>query len=172
VARGFDVSKNLPDVLKAAYAHQGAAFIEIFQNCIVYNKDVFDGFAAPKGAEDRQLWLEDGQPMLFAGGTKGIALDRDLLELKVVDVVDGDWETAGVIVHNARNRSIAHMLVELPFGPFPMALGVLYDDPRPTFESGVASERERSTEGKQADLAALLAKGQTWTVGETAADPV
>ena len=176
VARGFDVSKNLPDVLKAAYAHQGAAFIEIFQNCIVYNKDVFDGFAAPKGAEDRQLWLEDGQPMLFGsdktGGAKGIALDRDLLELKVVDVVDGDWEAAGVIVHNARNRSIAHMLIELPFGPFPMALGVLYDDPRPTFESGVAGERARSTEGKQADLAALLAKGQTWTVGETAADPV
>src|SRR5690606_6511250 len=140
VARGFDVSKNLPDVLKAAYAHQGAAFIEIFQNCIVYNKDVFDGFAAPKGAGDRQLWLADGQPMLFAGGAKGIALDRDLLELKVVDVVDGDWEAAGVIVHNARNRSIAHMLVELPFGPFPMALGVLYDDPRPTFESGVAGE--------------------------------
>ena len=52
VARGFDVSKNLPEVLKAAHAHQGAAFIEIFQNCIVYNKDVFDGFAAPKGAEE------------------------------------------------------------------------------------------------------------------------
>jgi len=171
VARGFDVSKNLPEVLKAAHAHQGAAFVEIFQNCIVYNKDVFDGFAAPKGAEERQLWLEDGKPMLFAGGTRGIALDRELLELKVVDVVDGDWEAAEVLVHNARNRSIAHMLVELPFGPFPMALGVLYDDPRPTFESAVAGERERAVDGKQADLAALLAKGQTWTVSGTAADP-
>src|SRR6188472_587817 len=87
VARGFDVSKNLPDVLKAAHAHQGAAFIEIFQNCIVYNKDVFEDFAAPKGAEDRQLWLEDGQPMLFANGTKGIALDLESLSLQVVDVV-------------------------------------------------------------------------------------
>jgi 2-oxoglutarate ferredoxin oxidoreductase subunit beta len=172
VARGFDVSKNLPDVLKAAYAHQGAAFIEIFQNCIVYNKDVFDDFAAPKGAEAAQLWLEDGQPMLFAGGTKGIALDRDLLELKVVEVADGDWEAAGVIVHNVKNRSIAHMLVEAPFGPFPMALGVLYDDPRPIFESAVAAERERSVDGKTADFAALLAKGQTWTVSGTAADPV
>ncbi|MBU2340060.1 MAG: 2-oxoacid:ferredoxin oxidoreductase subunit beta, partial [Alphaproteobacteria bacterium] len=72
VARGFDVSKKLPEVLIAAHAHEGAAFIEIFQNCIVYNKDVFDDFAAPKGAEDRQLWLEDGEPMLFAGGTKGL----------------------------------------------------------------------------------------------------
>ncbi|MFC3097643.1 2-oxoacid:ferredoxin oxidoreductase subunit beta [Alteraurantiacibacter palmitatis] len=166
VARGFDVSKNLPDVLKAAHAHQGAAFIEIFQNCIVYNKDVFNDFAAPKGAEDRQLWLADGEPMLFAGGTKGIALDRDLLELKVVDVVDGDWQAAGVLVHNVRNRSIAHMLVELPFGPFPMALGVIYDDPRPTFEEAVADERARASEGKVPSLAKLLAKGQTWTVEE------
>ncbi|WP_189622630.1 2-oxoacid:ferredoxin oxidoreductase subunit beta, partial [Novosphingobium colocasiae] len=44
VARGYDVSKDLPEVLKAAYAHKGAAFIEIFQNCIVYNKDRFDDF--------------------------------------------------------------------------------------------------------------------------------
>jgi 2-oxoglutarate ferredoxin oxidoreductase subunit beta len=172
VARGFDVSKKLPEVLIAAHAHQGAAFIEIFQNCIVYNKDVFDDFAAPKGAEAQQLWLEDGQPMLFAGGAKGIALDRDLLELAVVDVVDGDWEAAGVLVHNARNRSIAHMLIELDFGPFPMALGVIYDDPRPTFESAVVEERAKASEGKSADLAKLLAKGQTWTVSGTAADPV
>jgi len=172
VARGFDVSKNLPDVLKAAHAHQGAAFIEIFQNCIVYNKDVFNDFAAPKGAEDQQLWLEDGKPMLFAKDTKGIALDRDLLELKVVDVVDGDWETAGVIVHNVKNRSIAHMLVELPFGQFPMALGVLYDDPRPTFESGVIEERTKASEGRDVDLGHLLTRGQTWTVSGTAADPV
>ncbi len=73
----------------------GAAFIEIFQNCIVYNKDVFDDFAAPKGAEDRQLWLENGEPMLYAKGTKGIALDAEALNLKTVDVVDGDWQAAG-----------------------------------------------------------------------------
>ena len=175
VARGFDVSKNLPDVLKAAHAHQGAAFIEIFQNCIVYNKDVFDAFAAPKGADDHQLWLADGEPMLFGsektGGIKGIALDRDLLELKVVDVADGDWQAAGVLVHNVKNRSIAHMLIEAPFGPFPMALGVIYDDPRPTYESAVVEERAKASEGKVANLAKLLAKGQTWTVEDTGGHP-
>ena len=164
VGRGFDVSKNLPDVLKAAHAHKGAAFIEIFQNCIVYNKDVFNDFAAPKGAEDQQLWCADGQPLLFAGGTKGIALDEPSCTLKVVDVVNGDWEASGVAVHNVRNRALAHMLVELPFGPFPMALGVLYDDPRPTYEAAVAEERGKAISGKNADLAALLGKGQTWRV--------
>ncbi len=56
------------------------------------------------------------------------------------------------------------MLVEMPFGPFPMALGVLYDDPRPTYEAGVAEERELATRGKNGDFAKLLASGQTWTV--------
>ena len=174
IARGFDVSKHLPDVLKAAYRHKGAAFVEIFQNCIVYNKDRFEDFAAPKGAEDRQLWLQNGEPMLFGsaktGGEKGIALDTEKLTLKVVDVVDGNWQAAGVIVHDVTNRSIAHMLVEMPFGPFPMALGVLYDDPRPTFEAAVMAEREKATAGKEPNLAKLLAKGQTWTVTEGGPD--
>ena len=168
VARGFDVSKNLPEVLKAAHAHQGAAFIEIFQNCIVYNKDRFEDFAAPKGAEDRQLWLKNGEPMLFGsektGGVKGIALDHETLRLKVVDVVNGNWQAAGVIVHDVTNRSVAHMLVELPFGAFPMALGVIYDDPRPTYEQAILAQDAKAREGKSADLGKLLSKGQTWVV--------
>jgi 2-oxoglutarate/2-oxoacid ferredoxin oxidoreductase subunit beta len=164
VARGFDVSKKLPEVLKAAHAHKGAAFIEIFQNCIVYNKDVFEDFAAPKGAEARQLWLEEGQPMLFDGGSKGIALDTEALTLKVVDVADGDWQAAGVIVHNVKNRAVAHMLVEMPFGEFPMALGVLYDDPRPTFDGAVVEQNAKLSEGKTPNLQGLISKGQTWTV--------
>ena len=125
---------------------------------------MFEAFAIPKGAEDHQLWLYDGQPMLFAKGTKGIALDVDALNLKVVDVVDGDWEAAGVIVHNVTNRSIAHMLVEMPFGEFPMALGVLYDDPRPTFDAAVTEQNAKLSEGKVPDLQKLISKGQTWTV--------
>jgi len=172
IARGFDVSKELPSVLKAAHAHRGAAFVEIFQNCIVYNKDRFEDFAAPKGAEARQLWLKDGEPMLFDKNTRGITLDMATLSLKVVDVVDGDWQAAGVIVHNVKNKAVAHMLVEMPFGPFPMALGVLFDDPRPTYEDAVLGQDAKAREGKVADLGKLLAKGQTWTVSGTAADPV
>ena len=170
VARGFDVSKELSNVLKAAHAHKGAAFVEIFQNCIVYNKDRFEDFAAPKGAEGSQLWLKHGEPMLFgsekSGGVKGLKLNLDHLHLEVVDVPDGDWQAAGVIVHDVRNRAVAHMLVEMPFGPFPMALGVLYDDPRPTYEEEVLGQDAKLNAGKAPDLAKLLAKGQTWTVTE------
>ena len=171
IARGIDVHKNLPEVLKAAHAHRGASFVEIFQNCVVYNDDVFASFTARDVAADNQLWLKAGEPMLFAGGAKGIALDREALALKVVDVADNDWQSAGVLVHDPKNRSVAHMLVEMPFGPFPMALGVLFDDPRPTYEDAVLGQDATAREGKAADLGKLLAKGQTWTVDGTAADP-
>jgi 2-oxoglutarate/2-oxoacid ferredoxin oxidoreductase subunit beta len=164
VARGIDVHKRLPEVLKAAYRHQGAAFVEIFQNCIVYNDDVFAKFTDKGVSEEMQLWVEHGQPMLYAKGAKGIAMDREALALKVVDVTEGDWEAAGVIVHDITNRAVAHMLVEMILGPFPMALGVLYDDPRPTFDQTLLKADEESASGKIADLQALIEKGQSWTV--------
>jgi 2-oxoglutarate ferredoxin oxidoreductase subunit beta len=158
VARGIDVHKNLPDVLKAAHAHRGASFVEIFQNCVVYNDDVFASFTERDVAADKQLWLRSGEKMLFAGDTKGIALDRERLALKVVDADDLD-----VLVHDPANRSIAHMLVEMPDG-FPMALGVLYEDPAPTFEAAVLEQNAAAAKGKAADLQALVSKGQTWMV--------
>src|SRR4028119_115211 len=130
IARGIDVHKNLPEVLKAAHAHKGASFVEIYQNCIVYNDDVFAPFTAKENAGN-QLWLKAGEPMLFAGGSRGIALDREARALKVVEVEGGDWQAAGVLVHDPKNRSVAHMLVEMEFGDFPTALGVIYEDPAP-----------------------------------------
>ena len=159
VARGIDVHKNLVDVLKAAHAHQGASFVEIYQNCLVYNDDVFGAFTAKDAAAERQLWLVPGEKMLFAGGTKGIALDPQALALKVVDGGDPD-----VIVHDTTNRSVAHMLVELPMVGFPVALGVIYDDPRPTFDSAVIEQNAAVAAGKTVDLQALVAQGQTWQV--------
>ena len=162
VARGIDVHKNLPSVLKAAHAHRGTAFVEIYQNCIVYNDEVFEPFTAKANAAANQLWAEHGQPLVFAGGTKGIALDRDRLALTVVDIVDGDLSE--VLVHDQTNRMIAHLLVEMPFGPFPMALGVLYDDPAPTFESAVVEQNAAAARGKTPDLQKLVSQGQTWMV--------
>lgn len=164
VARGIDVNKHLSDTFKAAHAHKGASFVEIFQNCIVYNEDVFADFTDKKTAADTQLWLEHGAPMLFANGEKGLSLDRENMRLKVVEVKDGDWEAAGVITHDQTNHPLAYMLVEMPFGEFPMALGVLYCDPRPTFDALVTEHNEAASEGKSTDLQALIAEGQTWQV--------
>lgn len=164
VARGIDVNKKLTDAFKAAYAHKGTAFVEIFQNCIVYNEDVFAEFTNKKTAADTQIWVEHGEPLLFANGTKGISLDADSMTPKVVEVVDGDWESAGVMVHDQTNHTLAYLLVEMPFGEFPMALGVIYDDPRPTFDEVVIAQSAEVSKGKDANLQALIEHGQTWTV--------
>jgi len=159
IARGIDVHKNLPDVLKAAHAHRGASFVEIFQNCIVYNDDVFASFTEKQAADEKQLWLKPGEKMLFAGGTKGLALDTENLRLKVVPGDDPN-----VIVHDPTNRQVAAMLILMPHEGFPIALGVIYEDPAPTFESAVMEQNKAASSGKTADLQALVSKGQTWQV--------
>src|SRR5919112_1718676 len=82
----------------------GARFIA--RGIDVYNDDVFAPFTARETAGEKQLWLKPGEKMLFAGATKGIALDAERLALKVVS---GDDPL--VLIHDATNRSIAHMLV-------------------------------------------------------------
>jgi 2-oxoglutarate ferredoxin oxidoreductase subunit beta len=148
----------LPDVLKAAHAHRGASFVEIYQNCVVYNDEVFAPFTDRSVAQDKQLWLKAGEKMLFSGGTKGIALDAERMALKVVEGDD-----PSVLVHDPKNRVLAAMLIEMPQS-FPVALGVIYEDPASTFESAVIEQNAAVAKGKTPDLQALVSKGQTWQV--------
>ena len=165
VARGIDTHKNLSSVLKAAHGHRGTSFVEIYQNCIVYNDDVFAPFTAKPNAAENQLWVEHGKPLLFNNGTRGIHLDRHGLTFVVVDVVDGKWEEAGVLVHDESNRGIAQMLVDMRVEQgLPIALGVIYQNPAPTFESAVVEQNAAIAQGRKPDLQALIAKGQNWTV--------
>ncbi|GAO39694.1 2-oxoglutarate--ferredoxin oxidoreductase beta subunit [Sphingomonas changbaiensis NBRC 104936] len=165
VARGIDVHKNLAAVLKAAHAHKGASFVEIYQNCIVYNDEVFAAFTEKAKAQVNQIWLENGEPMLFAGGTMGLKLNAKELRLEIVNVENGNWEAAGVIRHDQTNKGIAQMLIDMEIeNGFPVALGVIFNHPRPTFERAVTDQNRAAAEGKTPDLQKLVAKGQTWQV--------
>ena len=163
VARTIDTAqKNMPEVLKRAHAHKGTSFVEIFQNCIVYNADVFAAFTDKKNAADNQLWCVDGAPLVFAGGKRGLALNRETTQLEIVDVVEGD--VSGVLVHDEKNRVQAQFLIDMPFGEFPMALGVIYCDPATSFEVAIEAQREAVVGDKTADFNALLRKGQSWEI--------
>jgi 2-oxoglutarate ferredoxin oxidoreductase subunit beta len=149
----------LPEVLKAAHAHRGASFVEIYQNCVVYNDDVFAGFTERDVAAEKQLWLKKGERMLFAGGAKGIALDTERLALKIVPGDD-----PSVLAHDPANRQLAAMLILMDPDEFPIALGVIYENPAPTYESAVLEQNRTAASGKTPDLQALVARGQTWMV--------
>ncbi len=166
VARTIDTAQKLmPYILKRAHAHKGTSFVEIYQNCVVYNDGVFDQFTEKKSAPLTQIHLEHGKPMLFANGTKGLKLNRETLRLEVVDVVDGD--VSQVIVHDETNKAVANMLIDMPFGEFPVALGVIYCDPAPSFDAEMEELEAKLANGKAADFNALLRRGQSWEVKAT-----
>jgi 2-oxoglutarate ferredoxin oxidoreductase subunit beta len=129
-ARAIDTDKaGLGHVLRQAHAFEGTSFTEIFQNCIVYNEDVFASFTDRKHAAETQLHLEHGKPMLFGeGSSKGMRFNADTFALEVIDAVGAADD---VLVHDEGNAVLARLLIELKL---PVALGVLYRQPAQPFE--------------------------------------
>jgi 2-oxoglutarate/2-oxoacid ferredoxin oxidoreductase subunit beta len=165
IARGSGIAQaKLPDLLQRAYEHKGTSFVELYQNCIVFNDGAFENFASKKAAPDATLWLEHGKPMIFAGGAKGLRLNRQALVLEVVAVPDGNVDGLDILVHDETNRTIAQLLLDMPFGEFPIALGVIYCNPAPAFDTAVIEQNAKAAAGKKRDLNALLRKADTWSV--------
>ncbi len=162
IARGIDTdAKKLAPVLKAAQEFNGAAFVEIFQNCIVYNKDVFESFVGKKTAKETQIHVEHGQPLLFADGTKGLKLNTATLALEVVSVGEGDVPETDILVHDETNAAMAQMLLTLPTESHPMPLGVIYRAPAPSYND--AFWAHHPTQGKRTGkVADALRKGSVW----------
>jgi 2-oxoglutarate ferredoxin oxidoreductase subunit beta len=159
-ARAIDIDKaGLSDVLKHAYAFDGAAFTEIFQNCIVYNEDVFADFADRKNAADNQLRLRHGEPMLFgADNEKGIRFNVDDFSLQVIDA---KAEPEQVLAHDVSNKVLAQLLIELTG---PVALGVIYQCPAESFEKSWYKAHKNGLQ-RTAKVADVLRDTTSWKVG-------
>ena len=164
VARSVDTMiPHFVEVLKRAHGHRGTSFVEVFQNCVVFNDGVFDGFTERSVAPERQLHVEHGKPLLFgAEKERGLRLDPKALKLEVVEVGPSGAELGDVLVHDETNPALAAMLVALEPPDFPTALGVVYCDPAPTYDRAV--EAQRAGKPVATDLDALLRRGRTWTV--------
>ena len=167
VARTIDTAqKNMPGVFKAAHANKGASFVEIFQNCIVYNDDVFADFTDKKAAPDHQLLLEHGERMIFGKEkNKGLRLKPGTLSLEVVTIGEEGVTEEDILVHDQTNKVLAQLLVELDRDEFPVALGVIYNDPIQSFEEAVHEQAETVKERLGAgDLNKLIRQGRTWEI--------
>jgi 2-oxoglutarate ferredoxin oxidoreductase subunit beta len=160
LARAIDTDKpGLGHVLREAHGFEGTSFIEIFQNCIVYNEDVFAGFTDREDAADTQLQLVHGKPMLFGPGKdKGIRFNPDTFALEVIDTAASPGD---VLVHDETNAVLARLLVDLRL---PVALGVIYRQPAQPFEE--AFYEHHPTGMKRTKSVAEFIKGpNSWTVG-------
>ena len=164
VARAIDINlKHLEDLLVEAHAHRGAAFVEIFQNCVVFNDACFSDFTDRKHADDTQILVEHGKPLRFgADGSRGLRFDPKGWKLEVVTVGDGGVAEDELVVHDETSRPLALMLGRMQPPDYPMAIGVLYRDPAPGLTYDAALLQDARPAG--ASLSALLASGRTWTV--------
>lgn len=160
VARAVDTAKTaLQDALLRAHAHHGASFLEIFQNCIVYNDAVFDHFTGRAVAANRTIMLRHGAPMLFGETSdKGLKLGTD----GRMQVIDPQQKPADV--HDETNKSLAFALAEMQPPEFPVALGVLYCNPGTEYSTTLHAHRDPPTRMNRAGLQALLHDSKTWHV--------
>ena len=167
VARGVDTNqKHLPEVFKRAHAHVGASFVEVFQNCIVYNDGVYDYFTEKDAAADNQVVCEHGKPLLFGKDKKkGLRLKPGTFELEAVTIGENGVSEKDVLVHDETNKMLATLLAGMQPPALPMAIGVLYCNPGPTYESGVQTQvDEAKTATPKPSMNALLRRGPTWTI--------
>jgi 2-oxoglutarate ferredoxin oxidoreductase subunit beta len=167
VARTVDTDKkHMVQTLQAVAAHEGAAFVEIYQNCNVFNDGAFDAVRAKGEKEQNQIPLEHGKPIRFGPeGERGV-IRGGLGRLELADVAEVGEDA--LIVHDAHREDpgLAFELAQLaqrPTGPTP--IGVFRSVERPVYGHELALELEdaRSKVGEQ-ELERLLHSGETWTV--------
>jgi len=165
VARAVDIFvPHLKQVLQRAAAHPGTAYVEIYQNCNIFNDGAFTQVTDKENRTSQVLYLEHGEPMLFAEGRRGIALDG--LRPKVVDLEAGEATVDDVLVWDETDRTLAWLAANLLPPEFPTPIGVVRAVEEPAYEQEVVAqiERERQRLG-DGSLDDLLHRGDLWTVG-------
>jgi 2-oxoglutarate/2-oxoacid ferredoxin oxidoreductase subunit beta len=167
VARSIDTeAPHLSEVIRRAARHSGSAFVEIYQNCNVFNDGAFDDFTERAVKAERQIRVEHGKPLLFGeGNNKGLVLNTKTFALEVKTVGEGGISVEDVLVHDETNPMLAYMLTKMAFPEFPVALGVLYAVIRPTYD-GTLRQQQSAARAKSGagNLQKLLLGSSTWEI--------
>jgi 2-oxoglutarate/2-oxoacid ferredoxin oxidoreductase subunit beta len=165
VARSVDVeAKHLQEIIRRAHDHRGTSFVEILQNCNIFNDGAFNDVTDRDVKADHQLVLEPGKPLVFGKNRdKGIRLGSGLRP-EVVMLGNGITE-ADLLVHDEHDPTLAYFLSRMQPPAFPTPLGVFRAVERPSYDAAMttqlAAAREKQGSG---DLDTLLNRGDTWTV--------
>lgn len=166
VARSIDINtKHLTATLERAAKHKGTSFIEIYQNCNIFNDGAFEYAAGKDTKDDTTFFLEHNKPIIFGkDGSKGIRLNG--MSPEIVTLGNGITED-DLLFHDEKlpEPSLAYLLSRMHYPEFPEPMGVFRAVERPVFEELVVDQVRQSikTKGK-GDLSALLASGETWEV--------
>ncbi len=148
-------------MMDKAHNHDGGTFIEIYQNCNIFNDGAFEDYTGPEKL-DNVIELKNGEPMLFARGTKGIKLDGSTAT--VVDMENSSMDD--ILIHDETNLDLAHIIANWTSNPgLPEPIGVIYSIDKPTYNQDMVDQinfaKEKKGTGSVQDL---LNAGDTWKV--------
>lgn len=167
VARTIDrETKHMQAMIKRSYEHHGTSFLEIYQNCVIFNDGAYGPMTSKETKYDTVLWLEHGKPMLFGKNKqKGIRLDGNVPHVISLDE-SSNWSIDDVLVHDETDWIIASILSHFTYRPeFPDPIGVFYAVDAPVYEDMALEQIRKAIElqGK-GNLEDLLSSGDTWVV--------
>jgi len=170
IARSVDThSEHLQEMMQRAGEHSGAAFLEVLQNCNIFNDGAWRDFTDKSVKEDRMLVLKHGEPMIFgAEKNKGIRLNG--LQPEVVTIGENGVSIADLWVHDETDPDATRtqILSRMWWPDFPVPVGVFRRVPRPTHDQLLIEQIDGAKAARAAkgpvDLQKLLASGETWTV--------
>ena len=160
--------RHMQETLKRAHQHQGTSFIEVYQNCNIFNDGAYQHYTDKAMKEDTVLFLEQGQPLLF-GKDQAKALRLDGNQPVIVDAKD--YASEELWIHDVSDKFKAWILTHfdefrLEQPGLPQAFGVLYAAERPAFESIVQQQTDAVLKKRgKLPLNKILAGSQTWVVG-------
>jgi len=166
VSRTIDrEAKHMQEMLLRAAKHKGTSFVEVYQNCNIFNDGAFEQLTDKQTKSDNVLVLEHGKPMVFGKEQdKGIKLDG--FKPIVVSLKDGHFSVNDLLVHDEKSRELAFILSELTEYPgYPTPIGVFIDIKRTTYEDETDEQIKKAKEKLgEGDLDKLLFSGNTWEI--------
>ncbi len=165
VARSIDVdSKHLQWVLKEAALHKGTSFVEIYQNCNVFNDGAFTSIADRSVRANNTVTLEPGSPVVFGQqNEKGLSFNKG--EFEIISMADQDAQSRVYVHQNEDSIAMAIKLNELSHPEFPVPTGIFKAMTRPIYEQEVAAQvANAQAQMPDAQLETLLHSGKTWKI--------
>ncbi|MFZ4621467.1 MAG: 2-oxoacid:ferredoxin oxidoreductase subunit beta [Bacteroidota bacterium] len=166
VARSLDRDpKHMQTIIKRAAEHKGTSFVEIYQNCNVFNDGAFFAFTEKETKPDTVVFLEHGKPLVFGkDGDKGIKLDG--FSPVVVSLTDGSHSVNDLLVHNETDSTLAFILANMTYNPeLPRPVGIFLAIDRPRYEVEMEKQIDSSISKRgKGSLEKLLNSGDTWVI--------
>jgi 2-oxoglutarate ferredoxin oxidoreductase subunit beta len=169
IARTMDRDvRHLREMLKRAHAHKGTSFLEIYQNCVIFNDGAFEDFTEKDVKAENDLFLEHGKPLIFGkNNDKGIKLFG--LKPMVVDLTVPGVSKDDLWIHDEHDRTKASILTQFFDEPgsehyMPRPFGVFYSEERFCYEDAMLDQINLAKQKGEGDLDALLRGKETWTI--------